>query len=93
MERSARDRPVDLAPSPWPEVESADPLGEIARRYVWLLKRSIGSQSVRSVAARAGLHHATLDAVLSGRRWPDLATIGRLEIALDAQFLRFDVPG
>ncbi|WP_425514424.1 helix-turn-helix domain-containing protein [Curtobacterium flaccumfaciens] len=45
-------------------------------------------RSVRSVAAVAGLHHATLDKILAGRAWPDLATIGRLQIALGVQFLR-----
>lgn len=42
---------------------------------------------MRSVANAAGLHHATLDKALAGTAWPDLSTIGRLQIALDTQFL------
>lgn len=87
MARSARERPVDLAPAPWPDVHSEDPLGEIGRCFVVRLRAAMGERSVRSVANAAGLHHATLDKVLAGTAWPDLSTIGRLQITLGTQFL------
>ncbi len=87
MPRTARSLPVEGAPEPWPEVASADPLTEIARQFVLRLKAEMGSASVRSVAAKAGINHVTLLNILAGRAWPDLATIGRLEMALDADFL------
>jgi DNA-binding phage protein len=77
-----RQHPVELCPAPWPDVESEDPLGEIGRRFVLRVREAINDKSIRSVARDAGLSHATLDNVLAGRTWPDLATIGRLELAL-----------
>lgn len=88
MGRSPRDRPLDLVPEPWPDVPSGDPLGEIGRTFVLNLREAMEGRSVRSVAAVAGLQHATLDKILAGRAWPDLAAIGRLQIALGVQFLR-----
>lgn len=37
------------------------------------------------MAAAAGIHHVTLLRVLAGDSWPDIATLARLEIALDAK--------
>jgi len=87
MSRTSRLTPVELVPPPWPEVEGADPLGEIGRLFAVALREAIGSQSVRSVADRAGLSHVTLLNVLAGRAWPDLATIGRLELTLQVDLV------
>jgi transcriptional regulator with XRE-family HTH domain len=84
MPRPERALPADGAPTPWPEVASDDPLTEIARRFALRLRSEIGERSIRSVAVAAGLSHVTLLNVLNGRAWPDLATIGRLELALNA---------
>ncbi|MFJ4221761.1 hypothetical protein [Curtobacterium luteum] len=84
MARTARLRPVDSASDDWPDVPLEDPLAEIARRFVLRLLDVMDGRSVRSVAEQAGLHHSTLDAVLQGKVWPDLATIGRLELALSS---------
>ena len=84
MARTARARPVDLAPAPWPTRPSDDPLGEFARRWVLRLLDVIGDRSIRSVADGAGLSHGTLDAIVAGRVWPDLATIGKLELSTGA---------
>lgn len=92
MTRSARDRPVDLALAPWPDVPSEDPLGEIGRQFVVRLKLAMGDRSVRSVAREVGVHHATLDKILAGGAWPDLSTIGRLQLALGAQLVSYWVP-
>jgi DNA-binding phage protein len=84
MPRTERALPLEGAPAPWPDVPSDDQLTEIARQFVVRLRAAIGERSVRSVAARAGLSHVTVLKVLAGRAWPDLATIGRLELALNA---------
>jgi len=81
MARTPRARPVDIAPSPWPDRPTKDPLGEYARRWVLRLLEVIDDRSIRSVADAAGLHHATLDAIVAGRVWPDLATIRKLELS------------
>lgn len=83
MPRTARALPVDGAPAPWPTVASTDRLTEIDRLFVLRLRAAIGDHSIRSVAAAAGLSHVTLLNVLAGRAWPDLATIGKLELALN----------
>ncbi|MEV7761976.1 helix-turn-helix transcriptional regulator [Curtobacterium flaccumfaciens] len=83
MARTARTLPVENAPAPWPEVASEDKLTEIARAFVLRLKVALGDESIRAVAARAGMSHVTVLKILGGRAWPDLATIARLELALD----------
>lgn len=84
MAKDPRAQPRELAGAPWPELPSADPLGEVARQFVVNLRRAIGERSVRSVAAAAGMSHGTLLNVLNGRVWPDLYTIARLEATLQA---------
>lgn len=84
MSRTARYRPAELAPEPWPFEPSDDPVAELARQFVLRLRDTIGDRSVRSVAAEAKITHVTLLNILSGRVWPDLETIGRLEHGLNA---------
>jgi len=48
------------------------------------LHDAMEGRSLRSVAEDAGIHHVTLLKILHGRAWPDLATISRLEIGLNA---------
>jgi len=82
--RTVRARPVDLAQSPWPSAHSDDALGEYARLWVLRLIEVVADRSIRSVAEGAGLHHSTLDGIIAGRVWPDLATIAKLELSLGA---------
>lgn len=84
MAGSRRGCPADRAPAPWPEVPSEDPLAEVAREFAVRLRQAMGAQSIRAVATEAGVAHVTLLRVLNGLVWPDLATVTRLEIALDA---------
>ncbi|MDK8172406.1 hypothetical protein QP735_07655 [Curtobacterium citreum] len=88
MDKPSRKRPAELAPAPWPEQPSADPVGEVARQFVVQLRHAIGTRSIRSVAAEARLDHATVVRVLAGQVWPDLSTIARLELALDTALWR-----
>lgn len=86
MGRTVRARPVDLAPSPWPwpwpSSRSDDALGEYARLWVLRLIDVVGDRSIRSVAEGADSHHSTLDGIIAGRVWPNLATIAKLELSL-----------
>jgi DNA-binding phage protein len=83
MGRPVRAKPAALAPAPWPDVASPDPIGEVARRFTLNLREAVGSRSIRSVAEASGLAHVTLLQVLAGQTWPDLETIAKLERGLD----------
>lgn len=74
---------MEGAPTPWPDAPSDEPVTEVARQFAVRLRDAIGDRSIRSVAVTAGLNHVTLLNVLSGKAWPDLATIARLELALN----------
>ncbi|PYY32510.1 hypothetical protein [Curtobacterium sp. MCBD17_030] len=84
MGRPMRALPVELADAPWPEVPSSDQFGEIARQFVLNVRDAMAGRSLRAVAADAGIGHVTLQRVLAGQAWPDLVTIARLEVGLDA---------
>lgn len=79
MSMQPRARPADLAPSPWPEKPSDDPIAETARLFVANLIAAMNGNSFRSVARDAGVNHLTLQKIVLGQVWPDLATIARLE--------------
>ena len=82
MGRTARAKPAALAPPPWPDMRSEDPIGEVARRFAQNLRRAVGDRSIRSVAEASGVTHTTLLSVLAGQVWPDLETIAKLEHGL-----------
>lgn len=84
MTRRPRATPAELAPEPWPDRPSEDPVAEAVRQFVVRLKAEIGERSVRSVAAMAGVDQNALRRLLLGMTWPDLATLARLELALQA---------
>jgi hypothetical protein len=84
MSRTERKKPLDRAPTPWPDVPSDDALGEDARQFALNLRTAIGPTSIRAAAASSDINHATLLRILSGEVWPDLETIVKLEIGLDA---------
>jgi transcriptional regulator with XRE-family HTH domain len=84
MARTARSTPAELAPAPWPDKHSSDPSAEVARQFVLNLHDAMEGRPLRAVAGDAGIHHVTLLKILHGRAWPDLATISRLEIGLNA---------
>jgi transcriptional regulator with XRE-family HTH domain len=69
---------------PWPDRHSTDPSAEVARQFVLNLHDAMGGRTLRDVAAQVGIHHVTLLKILHGRAWPDLATVSRLEIGLNA---------
>ncbi|PZF10003.1 hypothetical protein DEJ25_13600 [Curtobacterium sp. MCPF17_011] len=56
----------------------------MARQFVLNLHDAMGGRTLRDVAAQVGIHHVTLLKILHGRAWPDLATVSRLEIGLNA---------
>jgi hypothetical protein len=83
MGRPARALPVQLADEPWPERASTDPHAEVARQFALNVRKAMGTRSIRSVAAEAGVGNVTLLNILAGKAWPDLATIARLEAGLN----------
>ncbi|KQW08189.1 hypothetical protein ASC66_04455 [Leifsonia sp. Root4] len=83
MPRTARRKPNEIVRS-WPTVKSEDPVGEVARRFTLNLREAIGERSIRAAARAADLSHVTLVAILEGRTWPDMETIAKLELFLDA---------
>lgn len=85
MGRPARALPVELAAAPWPEVRSDDRFGEVARLFVVNVRNAMGGRTLREVAADAGIGHVTLQRIITGQAWPDLQTIARLEVGLDAE--------
>jgi hypothetical protein len=78
-----RERPFTLAPAPWPEVPSQDPVGELARQFALNVASAIGGDSLRSVSRATGIGHNTIADILAGRIWPDFTTVARLEIGLE----------
>ena len=81
-------RPKRAAPSAssanWPDAPCHDPVAEVARQLALRLRAAIGGRSLRSLKASTGIEHTTIAAVLNGTTWPDLATIARLELGLEA---------
>ena len=63
--KEARATPSMLAPG-WPNQQSADPVGEAARRFALNLQAAIGDKSVRAVAREAGLDDGTIRKILLG---------------------------
>ncbi|WP_139415614.1 helix-turn-helix domain-containing protein [Agromyces laixinhei] len=82
MGRIRRASPAELVDE-WPDGTATDPIARVAQEFAQNLREAMGDLTVRSVARSAGLDHATVLAILAGRTWPDLATIGKLERALE----------
>lgn len=83
MSRVSRPTPADLTPG-WPELASSDHPAETARLLAVNLKRALGGRSVRSAVEGTGVDEATVRRILAGAIWPDLRSIARLELALNA---------
>lgn len=80
-------RPRRVPPSEglpdWPTVPSDDPVVDAARRLAVNLREAIGDRSLREVARLSGVDRTTIAVVLAGEAWPDVATLARLEVALE----------
>ncbi len=50
------------------------------------MREALGDEPLRSAAARIGVHHSTLHAVLQGRSWPDLETLVRIDRGLGVRY-------
>jgi hypothetical protein len=81
MPRDKRAKPHELSTN-WPDEQSANPNGEVARQFALNLRKSIGDRSLRAAGDDAGVDHTTILAILAGRTWPDLETISKLEHGL-----------
>lgn len=68
----------------WPHGAVSGPaIVEYARLFALRLSQETSNRPIRDVARLAELSHSTLLAILHGQRWPDMATIAKLEDALD----------
>jgi hypothetical protein len=67
----------------WPNVASDDAVVDTVRRFAVNLKDAIGDRSLREVARVSGVDRTTIAVVLAGEAWPDVATLARLEVALE----------
>lgn len=69
----------------WPTGTLHGPIpAEYARQFCVRLNQAIGDRSIREVARTADVSHTTVLAVLAGARWPDMATVAKLEVALSS---------
>ncbi len=82
--RPARLTPHELART-WPDAPADDPVAEVARQFVVNLLAVMGGRSLREIERLTGVERTTLADFLAGRNWPDLATLARLELGLDAE--------
>lgn len=78
-----RATPAGELGAAWIDTEASDPVVEVARRFALGLREAVAEQGLRAVAAKAGMSHSVVSAVIAGSRWPDLRTVARLEISLD----------
>ncbi|WP_440714203.1 helix-turn-helix domain-containing protein [Gordonia sp. FQ] len=89
---AARDLPSEprvfaLDPAAWPHGPldpGAPPPAVAARALARSLRQAIDDQgvSLRTLAARIGVSHATISRVLAGGRYCDIATLAKLEAGL-----------
>jgi len=62
---------------------AVDPSGEVARRFAENLRKAMDGRSHRATAELTGVNYSTIQSILSGRAWPDLYTIAKLEAGLN----------
>ncbi|KNX38776.1 hypothetical protein [Luteipulveratus halotolerans] len=84
MGRRERLKPFEIS-ADWPTAPVADPIHESVRRYVVNLRTAIGEGSIRSAAESSEVNYSTLQAILTGRAWPDAITVARTERAFGAR--------
>lgn len=87
MAGTKRLTPVELSPTPWPDVPSDDAPAEAARQLALRVRDAVGSRSVRALARHAGVPDGTLLRIMSGALWPDLRTVIVLEEATGRDLL------
>ncbi len=82
-QRGLRPPAEYLVSGVWPTGKLSGPVAaEYARRFCLRLDQAIGERPIREVARVADISHTTVLAVLAGARWPDMATVAKLEVAL-----------
>jgi DNA invertase Pin-like site-specific DNA recombinase len=79
--RPARAVPVDLCID-WPNIPTDNADAEVARRLARNLRAAMGGASLRETARATGVDRATIGTILTGRSWPDIVTLAKLERAL-----------
>lgn len=82
--RSLRECTDD--PEAWPERACTEPGVEAVRQISAALKAALAERgwSLRRLAAVSGVNRQAIANLLAGDSWPDIATVARLNSALDA---------
>ena len=85
----ARVRPprqVSQDPEAWPDRPQAEPGVEAVRQISAALRAALAERgwSLRRLAAVSGVNRQAIANLLAGDSWPDVATVARLNAALDA---------
>ena len=90
--RAKKGSPLDhVVEGEWPDGELDTVDGEVAAAIARNLRGAMAGRSARSIAGIAGIAHTTVQRILSGERWPDIASIALLEDALKTPLWpRFD---
>ena len=82
-QRGLRPPAEYLISGDWPTGGVRGPIEvEYARQFCLRLANAIKGRPIRDVARGANISHTTVIAVLAGARWPDMATVAKLEVAL-----------
>jgi transcriptional regulator with XRE-family HTH domain len=83
--RAKKGKPLEhVVEGEWPDGKLDTIDGEVAASIARNLREAMGGRSARSIAGAAGIAHTTVQRILSGEHWPDIASIALLEDALKA---------
>ena len=85
MARSPSPTPRTLYPD-WPTEPVPDPDHEKIRQAMVKAAELVHERysSVREAARKFNMNHTVLNAALTGRSWPSMATLARMENGLDS---------
>jgi hypothetical protein len=82
-------RPRRLTPGEFGESFPHGPLNdvpaEMARLTALNLIAAIGNRSLREIGDVTGVDRTTIAEFIAGKSWPDIATLAKLEVGLDAE--------
>jgi hypothetical protein len=83
MVRTGRRTPRDFSDD-WPNAVCSDPDAEVLRQFVLRLLDAMDGRTRRGVSELTEVTPSVLTGIILGQRWPDTATLARLERGLDA---------
>ncbi len=99
MARTERDLPCERsskwpdAPCTVPDTSEVDVIAEVARHLALRLRDALAGTSLRAAEELTGVNYSTINKILHGRSWPDVATLAKLEAGLDTELWPGRFPG